>query len=249
MQKRPYVLSIAGFDPTGGAGVLSDIKTFEAYKTIGLGISTAITYQTEANFLGVDWLGAHQVNQQLEPLLQKYKLDVVKIGLIENLECLSFLVDKLKHYSPEIKIIWDPILQSSTGFSFHDNLNRTIFESLAARLFMITPNLVEINQLYPELSPLEAADHLSGYCKVYLKGGHDQKNTGRDYLISQGKTTPYKAKKVSPYPKHGTGCILSAAFAAGITKTYPLHKAILKGKQYVTNVLMSNKTGLGYHKI
>lgn len=248
MKTRPYVLSIAGHDPSGGAGLLADIKTFEAYKTLGLGVATAITYQTEDSFLGVDWFEKTQIEKQLDPLLQRYRIDHAKIGLIENLETLAFVVDRLKQQNSLMKIIWDPILSSSTGFSFHDKLNIREIEKLASELFMITPNLLEIKALYPDLDPLNATKYLAEKCRVYLKGGHDSIAIGKDRLIQKGEEMPYKARKISPHQKHGTGCILSASIAAGLAKGYPLHKAILKGKQYVTNVLHSNKTLLGYHK-
>jgi len=249
MQKRPYVLSIAGFDPSGGAGLLADIKVFEAYKTIGLGVATASTYQTEDSFIGIEWINKQQIKNQLEPILKRYKIEVVKIGLIENLEKLTFIVDLLKQDNPKTKIIWDPILRSSTGFDFHAQLDVKKLEEVASELFLITPNLPEIERLYPAQPALEAAQHLSGFCKVYLKGGHNVEAIGKDSLIEKGKYTSYNARKIAPYPKHGSGCILSAALAAGLTKGYPLHKAILKGKKYVTNVLHSNKTLLGYHKL
>src|SRR5690606_29234163 len=116
MKKRPYILSVAGFDPSGGAGILADIKTFEAYKTIGLGVSTALTYQTEDSFLGLDWQSEKQIDMQLEPLLKRYPIKFAKIGLVESLKSLSQIIEVLKHYNPGMKIIWDPILKASAGF-------------------------------------------------------------------------------------------------------------------------------------
>src|SRR5690606_34283761 len=119
MKKRPYILSVAGFDPSGGAGVLADIKTFEAYKTIGLGVSTALTYQTEDSFLGVDWHTEKQLEMQLETLLKRYPVEIAKIGLVESLNSLDHILDILQNYRPGMKIIWDPILKASAEFTFH----------------------------------------------------------------------------------------------------------------------------------
>lgn len=247
MTKRPYVLSIAGFDPSGGAGVLADIKTFESYKTVGLAVSTAHTYQTEDDFYGLEWHSEDKILDQLKPLLERYPIEYVKIGLIENIERLNNIIDTLKSGNPKIKIIWDPILKSSTGFSFHENIKSSELESIANNLFLVTPNLLEIGMLYPQLKADEAAKHLSQFCQVFLKGGHHEDSPGRDMLFNSGKSRSFNPAKVANYAKHGSGCIVSAAITSGLAKGYPLNKAILKAKRYVIKVLLSNKTLLGYH--
>ena len=247
MKKRPYIVSVAGFDPSGGAGILADIKTFEAHKTIGLGVSTALTYQTEDSFLGLDWHTEKQIEMQLEPLLKRYPIEIAKIGLVENLNSLNHILGVLLHYQPGMKIIWDPILKASAGFTFHEGIRIGEIENMASKLEMITPNQLEIKSFYPHLDPMEGAQELSNYCKVFLKGGHDAQNPGKDRLFESGLFRSYNPTRLVAYPKHGSGCIVSAAIAAGIAKGYPLNKAILKAKKYVSKVLLSNKTLLGYH--
>lgn len=247
MKNRPYVLSIAGFDPSGGAGVLADIKTFEAHKTIGLAVSTAHTFQTEDDFYGLEWHSEEQIFQQLKPLLERYGVEYVKIGLIENMERLNNIIAILKNGNPKIKIIWDPILKSSTGFNFHENLKSSELEKIANNLFLVTPNLLEIEMLYPQFTPDEAAEHLSQFCQVFLKGGHNVDSPGKDTLFFKGKTRSFNPVRIANYAKHGSGCIISASITSGLAKGYPLNKAILKAKKYVIKVLSSNKTLLGYH--
>lgn len=247
MKKRPYVLSIAGFDPSGGAGVLADIKTFEFYKTVGLAVSTGLTFQTEDEFLGVEWHSEDQIKNQLEPLINRYPVEFVKIGLIENMERLANIVEFLGRMNPKTKIIWDPIIMTSTGFSIHKNLKKIELEEIASQIFMITPNLDEVKCFYPDLSPMEGADQLSSKCKVLLKGGHDEQNKGKDWLIVNGESQSFNPIKVARFTKHGSGCIVSAAIIAGLARGYPLKKSILKAKRYTSRILLSNKTMLGYH--
>lgn len=249
MQKRPYVLSIAGYDPSGGAGVLADIKTFEAYKVLGLAVTTAITYQTEDAFKGLVWLEDEQVMQQLSVLLSRYKVEYVKIGLVRSLESLEKIIEVLGQNNATIKIIWDPVFSASAGFVFHPEVDTASVEQLCQQLYMITPNRHEIAKLYPNQNAEEAAQQLAKSCLVYLKGGHDNSKPGRDLLYKGNNTEAYNPKAIAEYPKHGTGCILSAAIAAGLAKDMPLRKACLKAKAYVTKVLLSNKSLLGYHKI
>ncbi len=91
---------------------------------------------------------------------------------------------------------------------------------------------------------------LSKYCNVFLKGGHSKEKQGRDYLYTtNGKVYPYRAKKISETGKHGSGCVLSSAITANLANGLSLQRSCLKGNDYVTKFLMSNKTVLGYHKI
>lgn len=247
MKKRPYALSIAGFDPSGGAGVLADIKTFEAYKTLGLAVSTALTFQNEDSFLGVDWHPEQLITRQLEPLLKRYPIKCAKIGLVENMERLHQLVATLTRYNPNTKIIWDPIFKASAGFTFHESVEATELEKAAKKLYLVTPNRTEITTIYPGLEPIDGAKRLSKFCKVFLKGGHDTHHPGKDRLFENMQERAYNPRKIAPHPKHGSGCIVSAAITAGVARGYPLHRAVLKGKSYVTKVLLSNETLLGYH--
>ena len=246
-KKRPFVLSIAGFDPSGGAGITADLKTFEAYKVQGLGICTAITYQNDAEFDGLVWQSKEQIQAQLESLLRKFKIETAKIGLIENLETLNWVVDFLKEHNPKIRIIWDPILKASAGFTFHENLDKAELEKLCWKLFMITPNWPEMEQLAPGMEAKKGAEQFSQFCNVYLKGGHNEVQKGRDFLYQENKVQPFRPKKISEFGKHGSGCVLSAAITALVAKEYPLQKACLKAKNYVSRYLNSNPTLLGHH--
>ncbi|MFH2143981.1 MAG: bifunctional hydroxymethylpyrimidine kinase/phosphomethylpyrimidine kinase, partial [Bacteroidota bacterium] len=146
-QIRPFVLSIAGFDPSGGAGLNADIKTFESQRVYGLSVCTSITYQNEDQFLAVDWMSYNQIIEQIDVLFEKYSIDYVKIGLIENLETLNRVIDYLKIKNQDITIIWDPILSSGTGFGFHENVNHNTLTEILNKIFLLTPNLEESKML------------------------------------------------------------------------------------------------------
>src|SRR6187431_1237109 len=115
-KNRPIVLTIAGFDPSGGAGVLADIKTFEQHKVYGFAINTANTIQTENEFHKIEWATIDFVLESITTLLGNYAVNAVKIGIVPSLDYLSKIVFCLKYHSSNIKIIWDPILKSSTEF-------------------------------------------------------------------------------------------------------------------------------------
>jgi hydroxymethylpyrimidine/phosphomethylpyrimidine kinase len=121
MQKeRPFVISIAGFDPSGGAGILADIKTFEQLEVIGLGVCTAMTVQTASQCLSIDWQSLEQIVSSITVLMQEYTIQAVKIGVVKDAVFLEKIVETIRFHSSGAKIIWDPVLKSTSEFSFFD---------------------------------------------------------------------------------------------------------------------------------
>ncbi len=248
--KRPCVLTIAGFDPSGGAGVLADIKTFEANKVSGMAAVTGLTFQNEDEFIGVSWTSMEEIKKQVEILGKKHKFEFIKIGMVKNLEMLAEIVSSLKLNVPGCKIVWDPILRTSSGFDIHKSFDQEKLGSILKNIYLITPNTDEIKFLSGGTDEMEGAKKLSELCNVFLKGGHSEQNKGRDHLLTQeGKMYPFKAKQLAGTGKHGSGCVLSSAVTASLAKGNTLQRACLEGKNYVTKFLFSNKTLLGYHRV
>jgi hydroxymethylpyrimidine/phosphomethylpyrimidine kinase len=248
--QRKYLLSIAGFDPSGGAGVLADIKTFESNKVYGLGVISANTFQNDEEFKKVDWIPVDKIIEQIDIVKKRFEFEYVKIGLIENLEVLNTIISHLTSHVSRPKIIWDPILKASAGYEFHKEVNKTILEKICKELYLITPNVPEATQLGKQAEAIENAKHLSQFCNVFLKGGHAEKKVGYDTLfLKEGKQFSFRPKIKDVFPKHGSGCVLSSAITANLAKGEDLHRACLKAKQYTEKVLNSNKTLLGFHKL
>lgn len=250
MKARPTVLSIAGFDPSGGAGVLADIKTFEQHKVLGISVITGLTIQNDSEFDGVKWIETNEIVKQIEILTRKFKFLFVKVGMVENLQSLEAIISFCRQQTADCRLIWDPIIKASTGFEIHKSIDKKKVIDICKSIYLITPNLDEIRILSGENDEMEGARGLSKYCNVFLKGGHSKGKQGRDHLFTaEGKVFPYKAKIISEAGKHGSGCVLSSAITANLANGLSLQRACLKGKDYVTKFLMSNKTLLGYHKI
>lgn len=247
LEKRKYVLTVAGFDPSNGAGLTADIKTFEQHKVYGLSICTAITLQTENEFFDVRWEKINDVIYALEVLLKKYDVSVIKTGIVPSFDFLNKIVSYLNKNYPEIKIIVDPIFKSSTGFDFYKDINKEQFFELLKKCFLITPNTDEVISLGNITNAQEAAKEISNYCNVLLKGGHNIENLGIDYLFYQNKIVEFKPENNKVFPKHGSGCILSAAIAANLTLGLDLETACKKGKSYTEKSLQSNSSLLAYH--
>ncbi len=254
-KKRTCTLSIAGFDPSGGAGLLADIKTFEQHKVLGMGANTGNTFQNDSEFEGVAWTPIQEIQQQIDVLCKKFHFDFIKIGMIKDIDTLQILLKFIKTKNPKAKIIWDPIIKASAGFEIHASVEKEMLNSILKNIYLVTPNLDEIKFLAGDDDEIKSAKEFSKYCNVFLKGGHATKQTGtlslgRDLLITTNeKIFPFKAKKISSAGKHGSGCVLSAAITANLANGLSLQRACLKGKDYVTKYLISNKELLGYHKI
>ena len=246
--ERPYVLTIAGFDPSAGAGVLADVKTFEQCDVYGMGVVSALTYQNDEVFKKVDWVEFSNILNQIEILQNRFKFDYIKIGLIENLEILNRLILILKSYNQYSKIIWDPILNASSGFVFHENVNKKIVENTCKQLYLITPNVPEAFQLGEFKDAKKNAEYLSQFFNVYLKGGHNEEQIGYDILFTTDKKKfEFSIKEKNVFSKHGSGCVLSSAITANLAKDLKLELACAEAKNYITNFLMSNDSLLGYH--
>ncbi len=245
---RPIVLSIGGFDPSGGAGVLADTKTFEQHNCLGFAVQSAITVQTEDQFLSVNWISYEKIIEQLSPLLAHYSISTIKIGLIENLEVLNQLLHWLKQNASQSKIIWDPILTASAGKIFHTDVSNELLKQLLNKVDLITPNSEEVKLLAKQENASRAADDLSRFTNVLLKGGHRVDALGQDVLIDKnGSAYVLEPKVEHAYSKHGSGCVLSAAITSNIALEHTLYDSCVKAKRYIEKVLNSNKNLLAYH--
>ncbi|MFY9153099.1 MAG: hydroxymethylpyrimidine/phosphomethylpyrimidine kinase [Prolixibacteraceae bacterium] len=242
-----FVLSIAGFDPSGGAGILADIKTFEANHVCGMGVLSALTFQNDILFEGLRWVDADEILKQIAVLEKRFEFSVVKIGLIENLDVLEVVVKALKQSQPGCRIIWDPIVRASAGFQFHSHFEREQLFSALENCFLITPNTEEAIFLAGTGNPTEAAQHLAKYCHVLLKGGHSKEEPGVDTLFGQNTVEKILPAGKVVFPKHGSGCVLSAAIVANLAKGDDLIAACRNAKMYVEQFLSSNQTLIGTH--
>jgi hydroxymethylpyrimidine/phosphomethylpyrimidine kinase len=240
---RPICLTIAGFDPSGGAGVLADCKTFESIKTLGLSVITANTIQTEDSFQAYHWISKEIILAQLETLMTRYSIGFVKIGLIENTSILLEVLEMLSK-KPKIKIVWDPILSPTFGKADETRFSSEI-KAILSKIDYITPNVLEYKALFGETEP----EFISSENKVgiFLKGGHAEQK-GKDYFYINDKVYPLRPKVVTQLEKHGTGCILSSAFIAFLSRDFPVIKSARRAKDYVEKRIISNNTRLAYHK-
>ncbi len=246
---RPVVVSIAGMDPTGGAGLLADIKTCEQHRCLGFGVVSALTIQTEDTFYRADWLPLEAIIDQAAPLFAQYEVAVVKIGIVENFAVLDNLVRWITEQRAGIRIVWDPVLAASAGFRFVDRVDPAMLQQVLRHIYLITPNAPEARQLAGVDNAQEAACLLASHCRVYLKGGHLTENTGTDYLYEAETVTAFPPGIQRVWPKHGSGCMLSSAIASRLAGGETLMQACVGAKEYIECILSSNENLLAYHHV
>ena len=238
------VLTIAGSDSSGGAGIQADIKTFAALGVYG---ATAITAITAQNTLGVHSLfsiAPHMAYDQIIAVMDDLSPSVIKIGMLSNAEIVVAVAEALSQYS--IPIILDPVIVSTSG---HRLLSAEAEKILKQRLLpmstLITPNIPEMETLSNmSVSTFEekrrAAEHLFSYGarSILLKGGHEVGSTKSDILFANTpmgmQSTIFTSDTISTRNTHGTGCTLSSAIAAYIARGCKLEEAISRAKEYVT---------------
>lgn len=257
------VLSIAGSDCSGGAGIQADIKTISA---IGCYATTAITAITVQNTLGIQdihYLPGKMISEQIKAVMDDIQPECIKIGMIGIVDAALAIANTLEKYTFKHLVI-DTIISSSSGTKLLDD---KAFNIMQERLFpmatLITPNLCEAKILYPttlnniELMK-EAAEKmaLKYRCSILVKGGHCDGEEKCDvfYDISNGETKLFTKKKIDSRNLHGTGCTLASAIAAYLAKGMNMSEAIGFAKEYVTqgikkaqNMQIGNGNGPLWH--
>nr|WP_321450606.1 hydroxymethylpyrimidine/phosphomethylpyrimidine kinase [uncultured Carboxylicivirga sp.] len=244
---RPFVLTIAGFDPSNGAGIGSDIKAIEQNNAYGLSVVTAITYQNESEFHGLRWLPFVEIKKQLESLASKYQPKCIKIGLVKNVEVLIEILDFINENWPKAYIIWDPILKATAGFEFHKNISNSIEALFAKGINLITPNIPEFKELFKEADPQTLANRFK--CSLLIKGGHSTETSVCDELYIPDKKNYFilSDKVEGNLQKHGTGCVLSSVIASNLANQLNLKEACKEAHFYVKSFIASTPALLGYH--
>jgi len=246
---KPIALTIAGYDPSGGAGVLADIKTFEFMGVYGLAVITCNTHQNDITFNRVTWLDKKEKEKNIILLAKRFPVKAVKLGMHKNLKDVLHSIKLCKKYFPAAKIIWDPILAASAGFDLNIKIQKNTLNKILFSIFLVTPNQNEACRLGESKDAEKAALKISEQCPTLLKGGHStDKKASVDCLFAYGKLKKsFSSERMKNTEKHGSGCVLSASIATSLAKGDTLENAISKGKEYVTDFLKSNKTLLGYH--
>lgn len=253
----PSVLSIAGSDSGGGAGIQADLKTFSALGCYGTSAITAITVQNTLGVTGIHSIPADIVQGQIVAVMDDIKPAAIKIGMVHSTELASAISDTLKAY-PDTPVIFDPVMVATSGDKLIREDTVSILKTVLFPLMtLITPNLDEAEILTGErITSVEemrtAARALleTGCAAVLLKGGHLKGHRLYDvYISASGDEKIFESDYINSENVHGTGCTLSSAIAAYIALGNPMPEAIAKARDYVYHAILQGKdvkTGQGH---
>ncbi|WP_027396634.1 bifunctional hydroxymethylpyrimidine kinase/phosphomethylpyrimidine kinase [Anaerovibrio lipolyticus] len=245
------VLTIAGSDSSGGAGIQADIKTITAHKLYATSAITALTAQNTTGVRAIHNAPAEFVGQQLDAIFEDISPDAVKIGMVSSPDIIQIISEKLRNYGA-MNIVVDPVMVSTSGSKLledeaQDNLCRLLLPIAS----VITPNIPEAQVLsgmeINSLEDMEEAAKIIGskiYGGVLIKGGH-LSSTATDLLYYDGEFNWYRQEHIDNPNTHGTGCTLSSAIACNLAMGYDLPEAIANAKKYITGAL---KDGLNLGK-
>ena len=244
----PNVLSIAGVDPSGGAGVFADIKAMSACGAYACGVVTALTAQNTRAVTGVLPIAPDFVREQLDTLFADVRIDAVKIGMLDNAALIGTVADALLKYRPKF-VVLDPVMVAKSG----DRLLReeavsALRERLLPLATVLTPNIPEALALLdrddevteddmPELVRSLWMLMKNREAWVYLKGGHLEGEESPDLLFNGVVSIPFTAARVRTKNTHGTGCTLSSAIAASLPQESDVPGACRRAKEYLTGAV------------
>ena len=245
------VLTIAGSDPSGGAGIQQDLRTIESLGCYGASVITALTTQNTLGVQSVMPVPAEVVKSQLEAVLSDLDVKAIKIGQIPSAEVAHVIAETLRQkfsisnfqFSIGLPIVLDPVMISTSGRRL---MSEDAIDVVVSELFplctLITPNIPEAETLFA-LPGFDARKY-----NLLIKGGHAEGSEMADRLcLTNGTEHVYVTEKIDSSNLHGTGCALSSAIAASLALGYSLEDAVARGKDYVTEAIRGGRNlGVGH---
>jgi hydroxymethylpyrimidine/phosphomethylpyrimidine kinase len=239
----PVVLTIAGFDPSGGAGIVADVKTFAAFGCFAAAAVTSLTYQNTTGVFGASHQTARTVRAQVLPVVEDFRIAGAKTGMLPTREIIEEVARLFRKTALPAPVV-DPVVRSTSGYDLIDD---DALDALKMELLplarVVTPNIPEAERITgmsirDRQAMAEAARMIRsmGARAVLVKGGH---LAGRalDVLDEEGEVTYFDAERLETTSTHGTGCTLAAAIAACLARGYNVEDSVALAKRYVTEAI------------
>jgi hydroxymethylpyrimidine kinase/phosphomethylpyrimidine kinase len=239
----PVALTVAGFDPSGGAGVVADVKTFTAFGCFATAAVTSLTYQNTTGVFGAAHQTAEAVRAQVLPVVEDFRVAGAKTGMLPTREIIAEVARLFREESLPAPVV-DPVVRSTSGFDLIDDAALDALKSeLLPLARVVTPNVPEAERITglrirDRAGMLEAARAIRalGARAVLVKGGHLE-GEALDVLDEGGRVTTYTAPRVETTSTHGTGCTLAAGMAACLARGMSLEESVEAAKRFVTEAI------------
>lgn len=233
-------LSIAGVDPSGGAGVIADLKVFVAHNVYAMGVITAVTAQNTNGIFGMELINTELIKKQIEAIFEDIRVDVVKIGVVPSVEIIKIVADTLKNMKNLPPVVLDPVMSCKNGDIWLEGKSK---DAIVSELFpvasVITPNRFEAREilkrdLSSEADMMKACEDLLkfGVKSVYLKGG-DVGGKSLDIFYDGNEFVKFDKKRLDTTSTHGSGCSLSSAIASNLANGLSLKDSVKNANEYI----------------
>ncbi|WP_455645880.1 bifunctional hydroxymethylpyrimidine kinase/phosphomethylpyrimidine kinase [Methanosphaera sp.] len=238
-------MSIAGLDPSGGAGIIADCKTFHAHGIYATCVVTAITAQNPFSVTGIQKIDLSIIDEEINQILDVYPVEYMKTGMLYSGDIVKLVSKKIKEY--QLKAIVDPVMISESGKNLtHDTYVDSFRKYLLENAYLITPNIHEAEEISKtkittEEDMINVAEKLSKGNSTVITGGHMQ---GNDILYSDDEIYKINGELIPTDNTHGTGCTYSSAVACNLIKGYSLKKSCENSNKFIKNSIIHgfNKT-------
>ena len=239
----PVALTVAGFDPSGGAGIVADVKTFTAFGCFAAAAVTSLTYQNTTGVFGAAHQTAEAVRAQVMPVVEDFSVAGAKTGMLPTREIIREVARLFRETSLPAPVV-DPVVRSTSGFDLIDD---AALDALKRELLplarVVTPNIPEAERITglrvrDRAGMLEAARAVRalGARAVLVKGGHLE-GDALDLLDDDGRVSTFTAPRVETTSTHGTGCTLAAGIAACLARGMSLAESVEASKRFVTEAI------------
>lgn len=240
------ILTIAGSDSCGGAGIQADLKTMCALGVYGMSVITAITAQNSMGVFDVQEVSENMIQKQLEVLFEDIQIDAIKIGMLSSDNVIKIVASNLKKYNGK-NIIIDTVMLSKNRYKLLKDEGIEALKTLISLGTVITPNIPEAEvlanmEIKNENDMIEAGKKIQsfGAKNILIKGGHREDNCTDILILESGKIVKFPAVRIETKNTHGTGCTLSSAIASFIGKGYSVEESIKLSKEYITQTIKNS---------
>lgn len=249
MMRIPRVLTIAGSDSGGGAGIQADLKTFAARGVYGMSAVTAITAQNTTGVQGVFPLPASFVGRQIDSVMSDIGADIIKIGMLANKNIIDVVTSRLRKCKPKL-VILDPVMIAKGGHALLKyDAQQSLLKKLVPLAFVITPNLHEARALtglrintIEDMKRAAVLLYERGARNVVIKGGHLPHNAYAVDVLYNGTTFhEFSVRRIRTKNTHGTGCTFASAIAAELARGKDIYEAVRIAKKYITSALKASR--------
>lgn len=237
------VLTIAGSDCSGGAGIQADIKTFSAHGVFGMSVIVSVVAENTSRVIDIQDISPDMIKKQIDAIFEDIEVDAVKIGMLSTPECMKAVAEKLKEYKPA-NVVVDPVMYAKNGCPLmQPTAIDTLINVIIPAADVLTPNIPEAEKIsglpissVADMETVAKKIHAMGCKAVIVKGGH-KSGSALDVLFDGKNFTHFETERIDTKNTHGTGCTFSSALASQLALGLSIKEAVQKSKDYVTTAI------------